>query len=172
MLKWFAEIFKLTEKQMTKKALNRLKLLTLLSLPAVPLIVLDVFGAFNGSSTISKLSIFAIPYAAFVSISFSKFVNRFWARDKYLDEWEVSRKHEAMAFGFQCLSCILIASSLFFIFFDLKDTKAGIDIGVLTHVQFGTLLLATFIAFLYMVHAYLLFTVKPIDDIHDETMVT
>ena len=172
MLKWFAEIFKLTEKQMTRKALNRLKILTLLSLPAVPLIVLDVFGAFSNSTTVSKLSIFAIPYAAFVAISFSKFVNRFWARDKYLDEWEVARKHQAMAFSLQSTSCILILTSLFLILFDLKETKAGIDIGVLSHLQLGTLLLATFIAFLYIAHLFLLFTVKPIDDVPDASVTT
>ena len=95
-----------------------------------------------------------------------------FARDKYLDEWEVARKHQAMAFSLQSTSCILILSSLFLILYDRKETKAGIDIGVLSHLQLGTLLLATFIAFLYVVHLFLLFTVKPIDDVPDESVTT
>ena len=35
--------------------------------------------------------------------SLTKFMNRFWSRDQYLDEWELKRKHESMAFAFQVM---------------------------------------------------------------------
>lgn len=176
MLKWYADMFKLTEKQMTKKALNRLKILTLASLPAIPFIILIAFAKTSTepqaevSSGLENLIIglIIISVIALLALCFCKFTNRFWARDKYLDEWEVARKHQAMAFSYQLFCYIIAAFLLYFTFFSGRESQKILEFGSVSYHQISVVLFALLMMFLYSAHLFLLFTVKPIDEIVTE----
>jgi len=102
MLKLYADLTQLIERDINAKTLKRLRILTILSLPFTPL--LGVMGAdILTNPVLISLMIVAILVSA-VALFFlcvNKLVNRVWVRDKYLDEWELGMKHRAMAFAFQ-----------------------------------------------------------------------
>ena len=164
MLKWYAETFKLSGRELTSNALRRIKWLTLLSLPALPLVITDVFVEIPNQLEVPYLVVSIISLIAFVCLCFTKFVNRFFARDKYLDEWETTKKHEAMAFAFQvmvyCFSAVLVVGVLgdaFSMFQNVKTRSFDVyEIGV---VAAGLMMFA-----FYTMHFFLLATVKPIDE--------
>jgi len=170
MFKWYAEFFKMTEKQMTRKSLNRLKLITLIAVPAAPLIILDAFGTFSSMSGEVKFAMMIVPIIAFLIVSFSKFANRFLVPNRFLDEWEIARKQEAMAFSYQCLIYTSMAAMLFCMAYSYVNKAEGIQFGPIGFAETTFIMLGIFTLLLYIVHIYLLFTVKPIDDIADESV--
>jgi len=168
MLKWYAETFKLTEKQMTKKALSRLKLLTLISLPATPLFFLYSLDKIPTDGEPFYIVLGIVSVIALLTLSFCKFTNRFWARDKYLDEWEVARKHQAMAFTLQLFTYVVAALMLFFLFTSGWKSLNVVELETISHLQIGLSLFALMMFFLYAVHIFILFTVNPIDETTDD----
>ena len=160
MLKWYAEVFKFSGKELTPKALRRLKILMFLSLPVYPLLAVRL-GQFGDNVDLLLNIIYIIPAFSFFLFALTKFVNRFWSRDQYLDEWERARKHEAMAFAFQVLIYTLSAVMLFGVL--------GDKLGLIKDVQFppfslygiGIIAGGIFIYGFYIMYAYMLFTIKP-----------
>ena len=163
MLKWYAESFKLTEKQMTTKALRRIWVLTGISLLMIPAIFILDFDYLMGTPRLAAHLAYYISFICLVLLVFSKFVNRFWSRDKYLDEWEKERKHQAMAFAFQVLMYILSAIVMFCTFlpifnFGQDDIMPKLSFSALSIGGIGIM-----VSGLLIMHVYLLVTTKPID---------
>lgn len=157
MLKLYADTFKLSEAELTEENLKRLKLYTLLGLPAFPLIGLVLFKEFSFSLTLIIVAIALISLCFVTMTMMSRFVNRFWARDKYLDEWEVARKHHAMAIGHQVTDYMFVAlAAVFFIASMFTEKTITIDLKALTATAFGVVLFMV-----YVPHIFLLWTVKP-----------
>ena len=164
MLKWYAETFKLSGRELTASAIKRIKLLTVLSLPALPLTMTSIFLDIPDHLTMPFWVILIPSFIAFVCLGCTKFVNRFFARDKYLDEWETAKKHQAMAFAFQvmayCFSAVLVIGVLgdaFSIFQNVKTRSFDVyEIGV---VAAGLMMFG-----FYVMHFFLLAIVKPIDE--------
>ena len=157
MLKFYADTFKLSEAELSEEKLKRLKLYTLLGLPAFPLIALVYFKDFSLSVTFI-IGVIGLISLGFVMITMtSRFINRFWARDKYLDEWEVARKHHAMAIGHQVTDYMFMAlGAIFFIASMFVKKTVTIDLEVLAGTAFGVV-----VFMVYVPHIFLLWTVKP-----------
>jgi hypothetical protein len=107
MLKFYANTFRFDETTLTRRKLNILKGLTALSLPLWPLYLTGMFGPFDLASDLWVMFGVIISGVALAALMFTRVVNRFWARDKYLDEWEVEMKHASMAFAFQFVCYVL-----------------------------------------------------------------
>ena len=73
---------------MTTKALRRIWVLTGISLLMIPAIFILDFDYLMGTPRLAAHLAYYISFICLVLLVFSKFVNRFWSRDKYLDEWE------------------------------------------------------------------------------------
>ncbi|WP_371395468.1 hypothetical protein [Fretibacter rubidus] len=164
MLKWYAETFKLTEKQMTTRALRDIKILTVLSFLAVPIFLAMRTDVIPVALTIPAVLALIFTMGCFFCLCFTKFVNRFWARDKYLDEWERGRKHQSMAFAFQVLLYGFGTILVGFIIGDMFGMVRDIEMPVMGFDDFILILASIFIGGLMIMHLYLLATTKPIDE--------
>jgi len=159
MLKWYADTFKLGTTELTSKRLNQLKLYTLLGLPSVflfPFMFVDVLP----SRSIPLVAIiFLISAVFFTMVMLSPFTNRFWARDKYLDEWERGRKHHGMAIGFQVTDYIFAGlGAIFFVLSFFIEKTITLNLASL-----GGILIYLVCLMVLIPHIFLLWTVKPVD---------
>ena len=164
MLKQYADTYKFTAKELTAENLTRLKWLTLLGLPGFPLIA----SIHYMDSSITKIALGVLGIVSlicFAIVMLTSFANRFWARDKYLDEWERERKHHAMSFAYQFMAYLLAlpALSLFIICLlsdadFISNSDFTFSFSNLTGAVFGLMVLMIFIP-----HIFLLWTVKPVD---------
>lgn len=159
MLKWYADTFKLGGAELTETSLKRLKRYTRAGLPCLILFPLGMFDILPLWSRLIVL-LLAIVSACFMgAVMTSPFTNRFWARDKYLDEWERGRKHHAMAIGHQVTDYMFVG--LAFICFGLsffsKQTLT-LDFNLLTSFFFYVVIFMVLVP-----HMFLLWTVKPVD---------
>ena len=169
MLKWYAELFKFSGKELTPKALIRVKALMLLSLPAYPATTAKL-GQFGGNLDLLLNIISVVSVLCFLAFACTKFVNRFWSRDKYLDEWERARKHEAMAFAFQVvmytLSLVLLLGVI-----NIRLALISITFPTLGLYGMGVIAGGVFWFGLYVMHGYMLFTTEPmIEDKSDNSL--
>lgn len=113
MMKFYANLFALTADSISEKSIRRLRWLTLLSLPILPLTVFLVFqGLPNGYLAIPFMIVFMTCAIATVTVLLARIVNRVWAPDKYLDEWEKDLKRKSMSLAFMVM--IYVALSLGF----------------------------------------------------------
>ena len=167
MLKWYAETFKLTEKQMTGMALRRIWVLTAISLLLVPAILIrEIYDPQEASSVLVN-TMFYIGLVGFFCLAFTKFMNRFWSRDKYLDEWEKERKHEAMAFAFQIMQYIVMAILLIIGFSPIFGYGQDILFGEFGHRTLGFIVMGFGAIGIFAMHLYLLVTTKPINSLDE-----
>ena len=161
MLKWYAELFKFSGKELTPKALRRTKMLMLLSLPAYPLLATAKIGQFNDNVDFFLNIVLVISGVCLLAWSVTKFMNRFWSRDQYLDEWELKRKHESMAFVFQVMMYSFGAILLLITVLHRFEFAKQISLPTLDVYSLG-IIFAGFLSFgYYVMQAYLLFTIKP-----------
>jgi len=100
MLKLLARGFEFKETSVSQKTLRRILILMVLSLPTWPIMMLDAYGILLhdviGHAALLLMIIGAISMFCFVC---TRFVNRFYFPNKYLDEWEVKVKNDSMAFA-------------------------------------------------------------------------
>jgi MFS family permease len=116
MLNWYANTFRISEKNITKAGLRRTKVLTWLTLLIVPLEILigDWFDELtNGYLTAIVVIAIFISLIALIGLLLSPLVHRFWARDKYLDEWEIEVKRKGMSAGYKVLFGTLVIGLIF-----------------------------------------------------------
>ena len=108
MLKSLARVFEFKENSISKAALRRLLVLMVLSLPTFPLTILYKFGYFS-NPVIETIVLIAVAIGLISTFAFmsTRFVNRFYFPDKYLDEWEIRVKHKSMAFTFMVMFWIV-----------------------------------------------------------------
>lgn len=109
MLKQYAEAHKLGMNELTEKSIKQLRLFMLLGLPTTPLFGMATLGGFSDIMTVVLYILCFLSGFFLFAAMVHKVTNRFWARDKYLDEWEVQKKHHSMAIGFQVLSYVIVA---------------------------------------------------------------
>lgn len=171
MLKWYADMFKLSGKELTSAALKRIKWLTVLSLPAMPLIITDVFGGVPDEFAVPYVTIMIISLVSFFCLCFTKFVNRFCVPDRYLDEWEKARKHQAMAFAFQVMCFAFSAVLIFGVISDFFPIFENVRIRSLDTYEIGVVAVGVMMFGLYTMHAYLLFKIRPFDEIEMDDSV-
>ena len=163
MLKWYAETFKLTEKQMTAKALRQNWVLTGMSLFLIPAIFILEIGNLTGAALYAVRMAYYISFICLVCLTCTKFLNRFWSRDKYLDEWERGRKHQAMAFTLQALCYLLSVIGLIAFFGSYSSYGQGVYLPELDLKSVGAVLISTMAFCFFTTQIYLLVTTKPID---------
>jgi len=161
MLEAYANAFKVSEKELTKKALGSLKLWALLGLPATPLFIATYSGHFSSTVTL-VLGLLTLLSGVFLMLTMvSKFTNRFWARDKFLDEWELNRKHHAMAIGFQIIDYVVIGVMVLAMLLALiTDIEITFNFEQLAIAAFSFIVFAVYVPLLF-----LLWTVKPMDEV-------
>lgn len=170
MLKWYAEFYKFSGKELTPKALRRLKGLMFLSMPAYPLLATAKLGQLSDNVNTGLNIVLVISGLCLFAWSLSKFVNRFWSRDQYLDEWERARKHESMAFTFQVMMYTFGGIMLLSVVLNKFTFAKKIPLPALDIYSLG-IIFAGFLTFgFYVMNAYLLFTLKPMAE--DEAGLT
>ena len=171
MLKWYADMFRFNSKTISHAGLRRVRVMYVLSLPFVPLVLL--VGAYeSGLATLpdsgaaglatwtALMALLFVSMIAVVAMCLTKFVNRFWARDRYLDEWELGHKHASMAFGFQF--AFYAAAVMFLASFALTEW-IGWTGPTLTLTNALTLTLGVMLVGFYAQIWYLLQNIRPVD---------
>ena len=164
MLNWYAKTFQISEENLTKAGLRRTKIFAGLMLLIVPFEVIndDWFDNFDSVifAGIGALLIVAC-LIGFIALLLSPMVHRFWARDKYLDEWEIEIKRKGMSAGYKVLFGALViglvASSFLTDFSEQKS--ADISFMDLDGIAFALLILAFGVQTLTQ-----LSLIRPIDD--------
>jgi len=115
-LNWYANTFRISEKNITKSGLLRTKVLAWGTLLIVPLEVVNTDWNDN-SENVFLLTIFALlifaALIALIGLLLSPLVHRFWAPDKYLDEWEIDVKRKGMAAGYKVLFGAVIVGLIY-----------------------------------------------------------
>lgn len=163
MLANLAKQFELTEDNTTARALRRTWWMMVASLPAFLIVV---WVGFHGIPTNFIPLVFctlvfltaSFPMIVFLS---SRFVNRFYFPDKYLDEWEIRIKHKSIVFAVQVL-----ISSMVVVGFIALILEAWFNIASLsfTAFQIGIGAFLILIAFFYVQAFKALSLVEPIDE--------
>ena len=157
MLQSLARVFELKETSISKGALRRILILMVISLPTWPLIIMKHYGILpeNGLGAVATgLSVVgAISMLAFVC---TRFVNRFYFPDKYLDEWEIKIKHKSMTFAFMCLVWIWAPAAIILLnSHNLELNLKGFDVAIWS--------VGLMLSLLYIQTFHALWQVRPID---------
>ena len=116
MLNWYANTFLISEKNITKAGLRRTKILTWLALMIVPFELMDTDWIENTESVFVSLVFVIFISTILISLIWlllSPLIHRFWARDKYLDEWEIEVKRKGMSTGYKVLFGIIFIILVF-----------------------------------------------------------
>ena len=158
MLKSLARVFEFKEASISKGTLRRILILMVLSLPAWPIKVLDYHGMLPDNG-VGKTAIIAM-FIGMVSMLFfvcTRFVNRFYFPDKYLDEWEIRIKHKSMTFAFMVMAWVFAPLILIFVTMqDLTLTMSGEAVGL-----WG---LGALLVMVYLQTFHALLQVRPMDE--------
>lgn len=135
MFKWYGDITKMSEKDMSRASLMRMRLYVIMSLPAMPLVGLWKLGLIpSGTGKLICGLVLFVSVIALLILMISRFAYRLWVPDKYLDEWEVRIKHQSMASGFQVVMYTVAIIAGVFI------GSGGFDDAVLSNMtQFGAI---------------------------------
>ena len=156
MLRSIARVFEFKESSISKSTLRRILIFMLISLPAWPLVTLDYYEMLpvNWLGSVSAIVILVgvISMVMFVS---TRFVNRFYFPDKYLDEWEIRIKHKSMTFAF--MSIIWFVAPIVIVMALIPDLSLSGEEVSLWFVGFLLLLL-------YIQTFHALWQVRPIDE--------
>lgn len=168
MLNWYANTFRISEDNITKSGLRRTKTLAWLALLIVPLEIFlgDALEQIDGSvgDVLFTLAI-ATPLISIMALLFSPLVHRFWARDKYLDEWEIEVKRKGMSAGYKVLfGALVIGIALSTLLTDYSaSSETDISFFELDGVAFALLVLAFCVQTLTQ-----LSLIRPIDESEEE----
>ena len=158
MLKSIARVFEFQDNSVSKSTLRRILILMLISLPTWPLMILDFYDMlpYNWLGAVSAIFIIvgAISMIFFVC---TRFVNRFYFPDKYLDEWEIRIKHKSMTFAFMCL--VWGVAPIVFVMGVMQDFELSLNADAFSLWFVGFLLLL-----LYIQTFHALWQVRPIDE--------
>lgn len=164
MLNWYANTFRISEKNISKAGLRRTKILTWLTLMIVPLEILSqdwldtsenmfLLGGFAGLIIVALISL--------IALLLSPLIHRFWARDKYLDEWEVEVKRKGMSAGYKVLFGALVVGLIYSaVVTDYSETsEQAVSALKLDSLGFALLILAFGVQTLTQLRL-----IRPIDD--------
>lgn len=142
MFKLYSDLFRFKESTLSRSSLRRLWVLLVLSLPFVPLLLLLRLNLATELPALEAIhsavdgpvgySIFAVSFVAWVVLLSTRVMNRFWARDRYLDEWEVQTKRASMTFAFQVMAYLWAALFLVVLIMQNFSPVDGIGVSLLT----------------------------------------
>ena len=110
MMKFYANLFELTAGSISAKSIRRLRWLTIGSLPYLPMIAfLILHGLPRSIAALPIILGFILCSVLTITVLFARIVNRVWAPDKYLDEWEKELKRKSMTMAFMVMMCVAMA---------------------------------------------------------------
>lgn len=147
MLNWYANTFRISEKNVTKAGLFRTRIFAWLALIIVPVETIQLDWIENSESVFVQ-ALFGITILAalvgLVGLLLSPLIHRFWARDKYLDEWEIEIKRKGMSAGYKVLFGAMFAGLAYSaITTDFSGKgEAAVSLSQLDSVGFALLILA------------------------------
>ncbi|MEP4052019.1 MAG: hypothetical protein ABJN22_07230 [Litorimonas sp.] len=158
MLQAIAKVFEFSEASVSPKKLRQITLLMILALPTWPLLMANHYG-YLPENVWGKLAFAAIVIGAISMVCFvcTRFVNRFYFPDKYLDEWEITIKHKSMSFSFMVL--VWIVSPAVLILMAFNDFRVS-----LTGEELGLWIVGILLIMLNLQTFHALWQVKPIDE--------
>ncbi len=165
MMKWYADLFQFREGSMKRTSLNRVKWFAILSLPAIPV---GILVSYDIIPKVVATPILLISFISVLCFAFTPLANRFYGRDKYLDEWEIRLKHESMAFAFQTLLYIgftLVLGAMLF------GKYLDVDLSINSLYEATTGLFVFLLLGMYIQIFYALWKIRPIDEFEDEDLV-
>jgi len=158
MLKTFARATEFNENSISKKKLRQILIFLILSLPTLPLGFLHFFGLLpeNMIGTLGYIG-FIAGAISFLGFLLTRFVNRFYFPDKYLDEWEIRIKHKSMAFAF--MTMVWVVPLLLIIVLGMGNQVFELSTAALVMLSCAMLVI---LMYLQIFHA--LWQVRPIND--------
>lgn len=123
MMKLYADLFELTADSISRKSIRRLRWLTIGSLPYLPMIAfLILYGMPRSLAVLPLILAFLLFSCLTVTVLLSRIVNRVWALDKYLDEWEKDIKRISMTRAYMAMMYVALTVSLIWhLFFDVFE---------------------------------------------------
>ena len=158
MLRILARAFEFKQTSISKNKLRWILIMMVLSLPVWPLMMLDFYDVLP-SGWVSQAA-FVMIIAGLISMGgfvCTRFVNRFYFTDKYLDEWEVRIKHKSMTFAFMAMMWVVAPMSLILI--GTQDYSFN-----LSGLELSLWLLGFVLILLYLQTFHALWQVRPIDE--------
>jgi len=157
MLSWYANTFQISEGNITLSGLRRTRILAWLTLMIAPLEL--IYGEWIDTQAPPAVEwVFGIltlvALIALIALLFNPLVHRFWARDRYLDEWEIDIKRKAMSVGYKTLFGVLFLGLVYSSF--TTDYSEGavqlVSLQKLDSVAFAVLILAFCVQVLTQLH--------------------
>ncbi len=165
MLKTYADIYKLEGESVSGKSIGLIKALLVASFPAVPMLVIgEFFGIPDAFPVAAYIVIAAASFLALISLIFLRLPNRLYARDKYLDEWELDVKRRSMTFAYQFLVWGLTAVLTLGI---LIDGTVGLSVLGLTGAAALVPFLMLFVLAYYLQQLHALSLITPYEEDDD-----
>jgi len=158
MIKSLAKIFEFQEGSISPNKLRNIIIMMIISLPTWPLIMMDFYDLIpDGWLAVLSLLLIVIGSLSMVCFVCTRFVNRFYFPDKYLDEWEKSIKHRSMSFAFMIL--VWIVAPVFLLVVSLTNISINFS-----SETFGLWFMGLLLSLLYLQTFHALWQVKPIDE--------
>lgn len=117
MFEGFANAFKITERHLTRNYIRRISVLSWIVFLSLLLEMIDVDWAFDQAPVFVPIALviaLLVVIAALIMLLCSPLVMRFWARDKFLDEWELDVKRRGMKSGYTVLLFTMLAVTIYF----------------------------------------------------------
>lgn len=158
MIKSIAKVFEFKEGSISPRTLRIILVLMLVSLPVWPLLMMQHYdlipNGWVGALAAVTILIGAISMFGFIC---TRFVNRFFFPDKYLDEWERTIKHRSMSFAYMVLVWVvspIVVALIFYTDFNLS----------LTGKEFSLWIVGLLLMLLYLQSFHALWQVKPMDE--------
>jgi len=119
MLKTIFNIFVVTEEQLTKKSITRLRVASCLSLFFIPAVAILQESNVTGFMLMA-LGVFTfIALISFGYVAMSRATNRLWVPNKYLDEAEIQRKQIS---AYQTYTSLIFAAFIVLVLFLLDHS--------------------------------------------------
>jgi len=158
MIRSIARLFEFQESSISPKKLRNIFILMAVSLPTWPLIMLDSYNLIpDGWPAVLSLILIVVGSLSMMCFVCTRFVNRFYFPDKYLDEWEKTIKHRSMSFAFMVL--VWVMSPFLLLVVLLNKTAINVSSETIWLWLMGLLL-----SLLYLQTFHALWQVKPIDE--------
>ena len=95
MLKRIYDTFQITESQLTKASLMRLKLAALISLALMPVLTVMSMRGVTGLAIYIMIGLIGIALLSISYVAFARITNRVWVPNKHLDENEIQIKYKS-----------------------------------------------------------------------------
>ena len=159
MLKSIARVFEFKESSISKSTLRRIFIALLLTIPAFPLGIMRMHDLFP-NPIIDGIAVVFMT-VGLISLCYcmsTRFINRFYFPDKYLDEWEIGVKHKSMAFSFMIMFWVVP----FVVLALMASVNFELDISGEIIVFCG---MAILLALCYIQIFHALWQVRPFDEV-------